>query len=98
MRTDRPDSLRLVSRTGARIGGKLAADAPDRRAIYPHALLWLAAHDGLSAGRLGPVGQSQAGAALDANHGFTGYFPEIADDRARGRAADLSLLAPRGDD
>jgi transposase InsO family protein len=62
------EPIELVPRTGEGVGGEPVLDASDRRAVPADAVLRLAEHDVLAdAARL--RGQSQAGAALDADHG-----------------------------
>src|SRR4051794_26619926 len=83
MRTPRSKPLDLLPPTGRRVGGKFAADAPDRRAVPEDPVLRESADDGASGAKRGG-GQPQAGPAAD---GLDGLDPvrrtTVADPGAR---------------
>src|SRR6476646_3501294 len=85
------EPIELVPHAGGRVGGELGADANDRRAVLTDAVLRLAEHDVLAdAARL--RGQSQAGAALDADHGAGSDLSAAEHDPAKPGAQDLPVF------
>src|SRR5262245_60926709 len=94
MRTGRPQPLDLLPRARDGVGGKPAADAPDRRAVPEGPVLRQSTDDG-GAPAAGGGGPSQASPAADGRDGPGGAPSQAADDGGRPRCSEVSVLAPR---
>ena len=80
--------------TGHGISREPAADAAHRRAVFAHAVLRLATHDG-SLAPAGLCGQLQACPAADALAELAGHLSEAQDHQSRSGKKELSLFAAR---
>src|SRR5262245_13439218 len=94
MRASRPAPLELLSGAGGRVGGEPGPDASDRRAVPADAVLRLAEHDDL-ADTTRARGQSQAGAASDADHGLGGDLSTAEYLAAVSDASNLPVFTAR---
>src|SRR5688500_8537425 len=84
------EPLELVPGASGRVGGEPGLDAADRRAVSADAVLRFAENDDL-ADAARSRGQSQAGAAADADDGPGSDLPPAQHDAAVPGASDLPV-------
>src|ERR1041385_8503962 len=91
VRAPRPESVELLSGAGGGIGGEPGLDATDRQAAPADAGLRLA-EDGVLADAARLRGQSEAGAASDADDGAGSDLSQAQHDAGVPRASDLPVF------
>ena len=90
-------AIGFVLRSGTGVGREPRIDAADGRAVHANAILRGPEYD-LVAGRAGPSGKSEAGAAVDAAHGAGGHLCQATAVDSWAWASNLSIPAARAED